>query len=571
MGIIRETAEMSDTERMAARNSNSQYLKSFGLTEKSERQAEIAVERARINQFVSLKDGSTTGDAELTDIRVDANGKVYSSAGEAVRGQISELKGELAVTDQTYSPTSENAQSGKAVTEALLTLYDSTYDTSKIQQDVSLNDGYYWSNTAFQNSSYIWCQLYVQKGDIITAYANNFQESFRFIDAYNGTTRVETACSNSYIKTYTVPSGIDSIYISLSSSNKSIVKFYIERTTETLVFKENVKLNNYVFKNGVWSASADLLSSDIELQIAPEVDNKKNCVYEMYGEFDEFTSVTIAHGKTNYAGSFVVVDNTNIISYYNNGGDPVVMGTYAHGLTISDFISVRIDVENSHVFRAVVTVNTNGGQFSQGNVPFGGCRGTTTVSGGQSMTDVVGKYFVRDMYTDVWVFGDSYISLGDPNRWADQFMLLGYKNVLFSGFGGAASLTEIASFRNLIERNSPRIVCWCIGMNDGDTETEVNANWQTVLNEVINTCSEKGIELVLATIPNVPNIRHDYKNEIIRTSGYRYIDFAKAVNAETVGAEWYSGMLSSDNTHPTQDGAKALASRFLLDVPEITV
>lgn len=474
-------------------------------------------------------------------------------------------------TDQTFEPTSTKAASGKAVAEALLTLYDTTSDTSKIQQDVIINDGYYWNNTAFQNSSYIWCRLDVQKGDIITAYSNDFQEEFRFIDAYNGTTRVDSACSANYIKTYTVPSGVDSIYISLSSSNKNIVKFYIERTSETLVFKENVKLNNYVFKNGIWSLSKALMSAGEEAQIAPEVDNKKNCVYEMFAKFDSFTSITVAHGKTNYAGSFIVVDNTNIISYYNNGGGPIVMGTYAHGLTISDFINVRIDVANDRAVRAVVTVNTNGGQFSQGNVSFSGCSGITTVSGGQSMTDVVGKYFVRDMYTDVWVFGDSYISLGDPNRWADQFMLLGYKNVLFSGFGGAASLTEIASFRNLIERNSPRIVCWCIGMNDGDTKTEVNANWQTVLNEVINTCSEKGIELVLATIPNVPNIRHDYKNEIIRTSGYRYIDFAKAVNAETVGAEWYSGMLSSDNTHPTQDGAKALASRFLLDVPEVTV
>ena len=79
------------------------------------------------------------------------------------------------------------------------------------------------------------------------------------------------------------------------------------------------------------------------------------------------------------------------------------------------------------------------------------------------------------------------------------------------------------------------------------------------------------IELILATIPNVPSIRHDYKNAIVRASGYRYIDFAKAVNAEAVGATWYADMLSSDNVHPTELGAKALASRILLDVPEITV
>lgn len=56
---------------------------------------ELAVERARIDQLSSLEEGSTTGDAELQDIRVGYDGTIYSSAGNAVRSQVNFLKEDL--------------------------------------------------------------------------------------------------------------------------------------------------------------------------------------------------------------------------------------------------------------------------------------------------------------------------------------------------------------------------------------------------------------------------------------------------------------------------------------------
>lgn len=63
-------------------------------------QNQINVERARINNFTQLDEGSTTGDAELTDIRVGCDGIVYNSAGEAVRKQVASF-GEL-IEEQTF-------------------------------------------------------------------------------------------------------------------------------------------------------------------------------------------------------------------------------------------------------------------------------------------------------------------------------------------------------------------------------------------------------------------------------------------------------------------------------------
>lgn len=55
----------------------------------------VAVNSSRIDQLSTLTEGSTTGDAELMDIRIGADGVTYPSAGDAVRGQFDVLMDNL--------------------------------------------------------------------------------------------------------------------------------------------------------------------------------------------------------------------------------------------------------------------------------------------------------------------------------------------------------------------------------------------------------------------------------------------------------------------------------------------
>ena len=64
------------------------------LSEKASKQ-ELAVESARIDNLVKLEDASTTGDAELIDIRIAENGGQYANAGTAIREQINSLNQNL--------------------------------------------------------------------------------------------------------------------------------------------------------------------------------------------------------------------------------------------------------------------------------------------------------------------------------------------------------------------------------------------------------------------------------------------------------------------------------------------
>ena len=101
LGERKAADEKERSERKTADETEKSERIAADAKEKSERQKEIATERARIDQLTKMGEGSTTGDAELADIRVGNEGATYSNAGNAVRSQTKDVP---AMMDNLQSP-----------------------------------------------------------------------------------------------------------------------------------------------------------------------------------------------------------------------------------------------------------------------------------------------------------------------------------------------------------------------------------------------------------------------------------------------------------------------------------
>ena len=249
-----------------------------------------------------------------------------------------------------------------------------------------------------------------------------------------------------------------------------------------------------------------------------------------------------------------------------------------HGLTIKDYITVIISADKDKQ-NGVITIVTNGGVYKKTYSNWSASNGSVFASvDGVELTNAKMHWTCVDYSKDIWLIGASYFTLGDPARWLYYLYSEDFDaNVYVAGRGGMDGPGGIDELKDALKSgHTPKAIAWGVGMNDGSDPGDIKPAYYNALLELMQICKENDIMLYIMTIPQTPKADNTYKLDyVINRKGdfanydYRVVDIARSINAHELGSSWYEGMIHSDQTHPTNLGARAFYMQFLCDFPEL--
>ena len=345
----------------------------------------------------------------------------------------------------------------------------------------------------------------------------------------------------------------------------------------------NVFAENAFQLSGNLGKNQDSITGDIADGATLKLENVPHSIcrnnrYGLRGNFSSFSTLIVGRGTTQTNARYFKITAT-AVALYDYSGSERLLETKNHGLTISGYVNFSV-VEKDGKANVILQTLSDSFEATFDNYLYYGNGEVRATASGMALTDCKLSWANFDLKCDTWAFGDSYFGMNYSNRemyWLKEWGAL--DKVLNQHYAGQSSVFAYDDLYRALDYGCPKRLIWALGMNDdnGSTLADITTgNWYENLQKVIGLCQERGIELILATVPQVRST--SYKNKDLMTawvlsSGYRYVDVAAAVGSNAAG-EWYGNgesydYQSSDNVHPSEYGAKAIATQFLLDVPEL--
>ncbi|MFQ7375638.1 MAG: SGNH/GDSL hydrolase family protein [Enterococcus casseliflavus] len=551
----------------------------------------LEVERQRINNLIKLPTGATTNDARLEDIAIAADGRIYDSPGDAVRGQVRNLNNFK--NDITISIEPKN----------LLNLNDENF---KENQFIVPTTGTLNESTSYDTSGFI--PVTPGKKLIITIDFNGIRvkTNMRYIAAYDSSKNImPTSGSSSDVTDFLITKDVNYVRVSyltrsdfsnhmiseVEADDNSVPSYedYFEpyyklsvKTDSTLSKKNEpadamavgdaialIEGGGSRYKNPSEVKKIDTLSANTPFAIADFPEMLKTGQSISYSakisDFGADAKIEIGFINPAYATYQSWLEITSDRVKWLLSGSNAILNNL-HNLTIKDYIDINFKV-TTDTGQLEILIVTNGGSYRFKQVSDStrfNAIGTLTARATMPTSDVVLSGTCTQFKCDTWLIGDSYFGSG-PARIGGKLTEWGYSNdVLIDGLGGLNSAQAYEEFQKLLKYGTPKTLVWYLGMNDN--ATTVASHFPLVE----QLCDQNGIELIFNRIPLVPSrlTENNAVNNYVMASGRRYVDSYSAVGANASG-NWYAGHLNSDGVHPDPLGASALTARMIADVPEI--
>ncbi len=338
----------------------------------------------------------------------------------------------------------------------------------------------------------------------------------------------------------------DYVIFTLSNGTQIKLPTWSAEIVDTIIKYDNVHSDNI-------TESGELIIDEIP-------DNKNYYGIGCSFNCSDMGTIKIYKSQNDYCRGEINIDATNITEFGNGGEETVI----PHGLTITNGLIVSI-IKGTTSTNITLT-NTAGKKITKQLTKWNGCKG-----GKIKFIAVIGTYSNVTlshsgtwMDKDTWIFGDSYTDF-----WPSKCYANGGTNFYLDGYSGRNAQGGYDSLLKALKYGKPKRIVWMLGMNNADTETAVNESWNNVFNQLKKLCKNLHIQLILCTIPNVPERIHTFKNQIIRESGLPYIDISSALGANEKGSSWFEGLLGSDKVHPTDLGSEVIANTLIAGIPDI--
>lgn len=405
--------------------------------------------------------------------------------------------------------------------------------------------------------------------EVGNVYAAFYDKDKKFISAseylYKGNRKIDYV-ENAYYVRFTIIAGrryntiISFEEIATNTAYVPYGEVYKLDNQTDIYIKKRIKENIGSTTNRYDNVHAEQLTNGEMLEITDIPDNKNYYGIGVSFNIISMGTVKIYKSQNNYNRGEIDIDDTNITEYKDNG----IINVIPHGLNISNGLIVCITKITDKA--EIALTNTSGESVTLELPNWNGCQGNKIIFVAISGTynNIVLSHSGTWMDKNTWVFGDSYTDI-----WPKQCYGNGAKNFYLDGYPGRASLAAYNSLLYALRYGKPKRILWMLGMNDADTDNAVNESWNQVFNQLRNLCDTIDIKLILCTIPNVPDRIHTFKNSLIRKSGLPYIDMASALGANDINSTWYHGLISSDNVHPSTDGAKLIANCIISGISDI--